>query len=83
VPTTRSFEVEQAGCASCAERIRDALAPLATVERITIDEEADTARVLISADDIREAAVSEALARASVGSGHAYRVRDGSWRERE
>jgi copper chaperone CopZ len=77
----RSFEVEHAGCTACAERIRAALTPLATVEHIAIEEEADTARVLISSDTLSKARVGEALARASVGSGHEYRVKNGSWRE--
>jgi hypothetical protein len=78
----RRFEVEHAGCQSCAERIRGALSPLATVDEITIDEGADTATVSISASEaIERVAVDEALARASIGSGHQYRVKSGSWNE--
>ena len=39
--TTRlAFDVEQAGCPSCAARIRAVLDPLARLDEITIDEEA-------------------------------------------
>jgi cation transport ATPase len=78
--TKQSFEVEHAGCAACAERIRQVLAAVATVDRIEVDEDADAAIVVISADGVERATVDEALARASVGSGHDFRVRDGSWR---
>jgi len=74
-----SFEVEQAGCESCARIIRSALSPLATVERLEIDEEADQARVVLSGD-VSPVAVDAALAEASTGTGHAYSVRAGSWR---
>jgi hypothetical protein len=80
--TRRRFEVEHAGCSSCAERIRGALSPLATVDEITIDERADTATVsIIASESIERVAVDEALARASTGSGHQYRVKSGSWNE--
>ena len=39
------FEVEQAGCPSCAARVRAALAPLGTVSEVAIDEQADQATV--------------------------------------
>lgn len=74
------FEVEQAGCESCAARVRAALEPLAEVGGVTIDEDADSATVHASGD-VTEVAVNDALAAASHGSGHAYRVRPGSWRE--
>lgn len=74
------FEVEQAGCESCAARVRAALEPLARVDEIAIDEEADAATVHASGD-VTESAVNGALAAASHGSGHVYRVRPGSWRE--
>jgi copper chaperone CopZ len=75
------FEVEQAGCSSCATRVRDAIAPLAAVDSVEIDETADMATVHVSADgDLEESAVNGALAVASRGAGHAYRVKPGSWR---
>jgi hypothetical protein len=40
-----TFVVEHAGCASCGERVRAALAPLGTVRDIQIDEGADSAGV--------------------------------------
>ena len=75
------FAVENAGCPSCAARVREALSPLADVNRIDVDEQADTARVRLSAEgEIDERAVVEALAEASEGSGgHAYRVAPGTW----
>ncbi len=80
--TARSFEVEHAGCPACADRVRSALSELGRVEQITIDEEADSAFVLLQADgELEQVEVSELLARVSVGSGHAYRVRAGSWEE--
>ena len=35
------FEVEEAGCPSCATRVRGALEALGEVSDVTIDEEAD------------------------------------------
>lgn len=70
--------VEQAGCESCAERVRRALEPLAVVERVEIDEAADAAAVTLAGEP-SEDAVAAALAEASAGAGHAYRVRPGSW----
>jgi hypothetical protein len=76
---TLRFVVEHAGCESCARRVRSALAPLLAVETITIDEAADIATVVARADTLppREA-IDAALAEASAGSGHTYRVRTGS-----
>ena len=75
------FEVEQAGCESCAVRVRRALEPLLSVESITIDETRDLATVAATAETrVRRAAIDELLEDASVGAGHAYRVRPGSWR---
>jgi copper chaperone CopZ len=74
-----TFVVEQAGCDSCADRLRGALGPVAAVAAIVIDEEADAATVRL-AGAASEDAVGAALAAASKGSGHAYRVRPGSWR---
>ena len=73
------FEVEQAGCESCATRVRAALEPLADVTEIAIDAEADAATVRATGAGLSENAVNEALEAASHGSGHAYRVRPGSW----
>ncbi len=78
--TEVTFEVEQAGCSSCAARVRSALEPLARVGAIAVDVEADAATVRCSADALSEAAVNAVLADASDGAGHAYRVRPGSWR---
>jgi copper chaperone CopZ len=73
-----TFVVEQAGCESCAARVRGALEPLAEIEAIEVDEQEDAATVR-AAGDLSEEAVNEALHAASHGSGHAYRVRPGSW----
>ncbi len=79
---TVRFDVEHAGCPACAERVEGALALLATVEQVAIDESADTAAVSISTEaPIGESTVNAALARASAGSGHDYRVKSDSWRE--
>jgi copper chaperone CopZ len=73
-----TFVVEQAGCESCAARVRAALEPLAAVEAIEVDEDADAATVRVSGA-ASEDAVAGALAAASHGIGHEYRVRPGSW----
>lgn len=72
------FEVEHAGCESCADRVREALAPLGTVRELAVYEDADSATVRL-ASVATEADVNRALLEASHGSGHAYRVRPGSW----
>ena len=72
------FIVEQAGCASCAERIREALGAIGTVEQLDVDEASDVATVRLEHGGVRED-VEHALLLASEGSGHAYRVRPGSW----
>ena len=78
---TLVFEVEEAGCDSCAALVRGALEPLATVESVEVDEAADRATVrLDAAPELAEADVAAALAGASAGAGHAYRVRPGSRR---
>ncbi|HEY4621882.1 MAG TPA: heavy-metal-associated domain-containing protein [Gaiellaceae bacterium] len=78
--TATVFEVEQAGCVSCAARVRGALAPLAAVDGIEIDEDKDTATVrLAPGTDATEVDVNRALLEASHGSGHVYRVKPGSW----
>jgi cation transport ATPase len=74
------FVVEQAGCASCAARIRATLEAIATVEAIEVDEAADVASVaLVGSSGIFEDAVALALQKASAGSGHEYRMQPGSW----
>jgi copper chaperone CopZ len=76
------FEVEQAGCPSCAARVRGALAPLGAVGEIDIDEEADEATVRLTVErQVGEDEVNRALLEVSHGSGHGYRVKPGSWVE--
>ena len=78
--TTVVFEVEQAGCPSCAERVRGALAPLGVVSDVAIDEEADEATVRLTAEPaVDEGDVNRALHEVSAGSGHGHRVKPGSW----
>ncbi len=74
-----SFVVEEAGCESCAALVREALEPLGAVESIEVDEAADTSKVNLAAETT-EADVNAALADASAGVGHTYRVQPGSWR---
>jgi hypothetical protein len=79
--TEVEFVVEQAGCSSCAARLRGAFETIATVDAIEVDEGADAAAVrLRSADAISEDAVGRLLSDAAAGSGHEYRVQPGSWR---
>jgi len=74
------FEVEQAGCPSCAALVRDALEQVATVLDVTIDESADQAIVrLVAGTSVTEEAV-DGLLRDTSPEGHAYRVKPGSWR---
>ena len=74
-----SFVVEQAGCASCAEVIRETLAAVGTVVAVDVDEASDSATVrLHPAHDVSVGALDSLLRDASVGSGHAYRVKPGS-----
>jgi hypothetical protein len=69
------FVVEQAGCETCAERVRSALESLLSVESISIDETTDTATVVAHAETPPSLeAIDAALAAVSAGSGHAYRV---------
>lgn len=76
-----SFEVEQAGCASCAARVRGALARLLEISTLDIDESLDAAVVTARAvEEPRVEKLDELLAAASEGAGHAYRVRPGSLR---
>ena len=74
-----AFEVEEAGCESCGKLIAAALGNVGTVESIEIDEDADLAKVVLTAAERSE--VDRALERAADGAGHAYRVRAGSWRD--
>jgi hypothetical protein len=75
------FEVERAGCESCAARVRAALAPVLEIDTLEIDEARDVAAVSGRATgDATVEAVDQLLARASVGAGHTYTVRPGSWR---
>ena len=75
------FIVEQAGCASCAALVNEALAAIADVRVIEVDETADCASVCVTfAPDLTQEAVSLALQNASTAAGHEYRVRPGSWR---
>lgn len=74
------FVVEQAGCSSCAALVEEALAPLAEVRAIKVDEEADSAAVrLVSSTELSEIVVDRALAEVSAGADHSYRVKPGSW----
>ena len=76
-----SFEVEQAGCDSCAARVRGALAPLLEISALELDETRDAALVTArAAVEPRVETIDELLAAASEGAGHAYRVRPESWR---
>ena len=75
---TLTFVVEHAGCPACAQRVEAALAPFGAVEAVDVDETNDVATVSLAGAATREA-VDEALARASTGSGHEYRVRPDSW----
>lgn len=75
-----SFEVEQAGCESCAARVRSALAVL-EISALEIDESLDVALVTARAvEEPRLETIDELLAAASEGAGHSYRVRPGSLR---
>jgi copper chaperone CopZ len=80
--STVSFVVSEAGCESCAALVREALEPLGEVESVEIDEAADEATVVLAGPAASEHEVAAALVGASAGTGHAYRVRPGSWRAR-
>lgn len=76
-----SFEVEQAGCASCAARVRGALAPLLEISALEVDEMRDAAVITArAAEELPMETVDELLGAASEGAGHTYRVKPGSWR---
>ena len=75
------FVIEEAGCESCAARVRAALGDLLAIDEITVDEAADVAVVHAHAPtEVDLATVDAALADASRDSGHTYRVSPGSWR---
>ena len=74
------FEVEQAGCESCAAVVRDAIEEVATVLDVTVDEDADLATVLLAEGAPVSESQVDALLREASPEGHAYRVRPGSWR---
>jgi len=76
------FDVEQAGCESCASLVREALSPVLAIAELEIDQERDVARVtgqLLDGSSVE--VVDRLLAAASVDTRHAYRVGPGSWRE--
>ena len=74
------FVVEEAGCTSCAARLRDAFEAIGSVVAIDIDEAADTARVHLHASNgVSSDIVDRELERAAAGSGHAYRRKAGTW----
>lgn len=77
----RIFEVENAGCPSCAQKVRTALSRLGDVHDVVIDERADTATVYLAAPaEVEERDVERALGTAVTPAGHAYCVKPGSWR---
>lgn len=81
VESGTTFQVEQAGCASCAELIRETLEELVPVADVAIDEDADLATVRLAPGAAPTVdAVERLLAEAAQGTGHEYRVRPGSWR---
>ena len=76
-----AFDVEQAGCESCGRLVRSALAPLGTVETLTIDEQADMAYLVLDVTaGPEQSLIDDELAKVSAGAGHLYRVRVDSWR---
>lgn len=77
---TFEFVVEQAGCASCAELVRDALSSVGTIDGIEIDEAADVASVRLSSEARPSGEDLDALLADVSVPGHAYRVRPGSLR---
>jgi copper chaperone CopZ len=77
--TELTFLVDEAGCTSCAARVREALEPLGEVLTVDVDEAGDRAEVRFAVD-VSETSVNRALAEASRDAGHAYRVVPGSFR---
>jgi copper chaperone CopZ len=75
------FEVEEAGCESCAGRVRAALSTATAVDAIDVDHDTNSATVRVSATPtLTKDEVGRLLETASHGSGHAYRLKPGSWR---
>lgn len=75
-----TFIVEEAGCESCAVRVRSALEPLGAVVAIEVDHDADASTVRLAGNGtLSEEALNRALESASREAGHAYRVRPGSF----
>lgn len=75
-----TFVVEEAGCESCAARVRSAFEPLASVVAIDVDHHADVATVRLAGNGaLSEEALNRALESASREAGHTYRVRPGSF----
>jgi hypothetical protein len=75
------FVVEQAGCESCAALVRETLEAVAAVDDVTVDEASDSATVRLRAGTpLSVDEVDRLLAEVSTGTGHAYRVRPGTWR---
>jgi copper chaperone CopZ len=78
---TVEFVVEQAGCSSCADLVREVLSDLGAVEAVEVDESADIAYVrLATGEPVTNDRIDALLADAAV-PGHAYRVRPGSLTE--
>lgn len=78
--STVAFVVENAGCHSCAGRVRSALEGVGEVAAVAVDEAADTTSVrLVLSEEASVTTIDHLLEEASTGSGHAYRVRPGSW----
>ena len=67
-------------CEAGAARVRGAIEPLATVAGMDVDHDADQTTVrLAPGTAVSEEDVEQALAAASEGTPHTYRVRPGSW----
>lgn len=78
--TPVTFVVEEAGCDSCASRVRSSLEPLGEVQTIDVDHEADSSTVtVLPVAQLSEQSVNGALRDASAGTSHTYRVKPGSW----
>ena len=74
------FVVEQAGCPSCAARLRAALEAIAPVISVDVDETEDTASIRLQAHvRVSRKIVDRVLGAASNGSGHTYRRKPGTW----
>lgn len=74
------FEVEDAGCDSCAARVRGAIEPIAAVAQTAVDHDTELTTVqLAPGAAVSEDEIARALAEASEGTPHTYRVRPGSW----